>query len=223
MLIKLILEERVTYSHCVPTILQMLVASPICKKFDLSYWKVIIGGARLPKGLAKAALDLGIQVMAGYGMSETCPVISVSNLKPSMKDYDNEKKSDVVIKTGIPVSLVDVRIADPQGNFLPNDGRPPVRSLYAPPGSPRATTGTRKRPRNSGAADGSIPVMWVIWMTKGTSRSRTGSRMSSRQGASGYPHLTWKTPSAPMMRSRRRRPSAFPTPSGERGPCCWLS
>ena len=122
-LIKLILEERVTYSHCVPTILQMLVASPICKKFDLSYWKVIIGGARLPKGLAKAALDLGIQVMAGYGMSETCPVISVSNLKPSMKDYDNEKKSDVVIKTGIPISLVDVRIADPQGNFLPNDGQ----------------------------------------------------------------------------------------------------
>jgi fatty-acyl-CoA synthase len=122
-LIKLILEERVTYSHCVPTILQMLVSSPICKKFDLSYWKVIIGGARLPKGLAKAALDLGIQVMAGYGMSETCPVISVSNLKPSMKDYDNEKKSDIVIKTGIPISLVDVRIADPQGNFLPNDGQ----------------------------------------------------------------------------------------------------
>jgi fatty-acyl-CoA synthase len=101
----------------------MLVSSPICKKFDLSYWKVIIGGARLPKGLAKAALDLGIQVMAGYGMSETCPVISVSNLKPSMKDYDNEKKSDIVIKTGIPISLVDVRIADPQGNFLPNDGQ----------------------------------------------------------------------------------------------------
>ena len=122
-LIKLILEEKVTYSHCVPTILQMLVNSPICKKFDLSYWKVIIGGARLPKGLAKAALDLGIQVMAGYGMSETCPVISVANLKPSMKDYDNEKKSDIVIKTGVPISLVDVRIADPQGNFLPSDGQ----------------------------------------------------------------------------------------------------
>jgi fatty-acyl-CoA synthase len=61
--------------------------------------------------------------MAGYGMSETCPVISVSNLKPAMKNYDNEKKSDVVIKTGIPISLVDVRIADPQGNFLPNDGQ----------------------------------------------------------------------------------------------------
>ncbi len=123
MLIKLILEERVTFSHCVPTILQMLVNSPISKKYDLSFWKVVIGGARLAKGLAQAAIDLGIQVMTGYGMSETCPVISVSNLKPSMKGCDNERKSEIAIKTGMPISLVDVRIADPQGNFLPNDGQ----------------------------------------------------------------------------------------------------
>jgi len=123
MLIKLILQEKVTYSHCVPTILQMLVASPIAKKIDLSAWKVIIGGARLSKGLAMAGIELGIQIMTGYGMSETCPVISVSNLKPSMKNYNNEQKSDIAIKTGMPVTLVDVRIADPAGNFLPNDGQ----------------------------------------------------------------------------------------------------
>lgn len=123
MLVKLIIAEKVTYSHCVPTILQMLVASPIARQIDLSHWKVIIGGARLPKGLAVAAMDLGIQVMTGYGMSETCPVISVSNLKPSMKSFDNELKSDIAIKTGMPALLVDVRIADPSGNFLPNDGQ----------------------------------------------------------------------------------------------------
>ncbi|HUN54857.1 MAG TPA: fatty acid--CoA ligase [Smithella sp.] len=123
MLIKLIVQEKVTYSHCVPTILQMLVTSPVAKTIDLSAWKVIIGGARLAKGLAVAAIDLGIQVMTGYGMSETCPVISVSNLKPHMKNYDNEQKSDIAIKTGMPVTLVDVRIADPGGNFLPNDGK----------------------------------------------------------------------------------------------------
>ncbi len=123
MLVKLIIAEKVTYSHCVPTILQMLVASPIAKQIDLSHWKVIIGGARLSKGLAVAAMDLGIQIMTGYGMSETCPVISVSNLKPSMKNFDNELKSDIAIKTGMPALLVDVRIADPFGNFLPNDGQ----------------------------------------------------------------------------------------------------
>lgn len=122
MLLKLILGERVTYSHCVPTILQMLVSSPAAKKIDVSYWKVIIGGARLPKGLARDAMDLGIRVMAGYGMSETCPVISVASLKPHMLDWDNEKKSDVVIKTGLPVPLAQVKIVDPEGNDLPHDG-----------------------------------------------------------------------------------------------------
>ncbi len=123
MLIKLIVGEKVTYSHCVPTILQMIVASPIAKQIDLSAWKVIIGGARLAKGLAVSAINLGIQVMTGYGMSETCPVISVSNLKPSMKRFDNEQKSDIAIKTGMPISLVDIRIVDPSDNFLPNDGK----------------------------------------------------------------------------------------------------
>jgi fatty-acyl-CoA synthase len=122
MLLKLVLTEKVTFSHCVPTILQMLVSSPAVKKLDLSRWKVVIGGARLSKGLAKAALDLGIQVMTGYGMSETCPVISLATPKPFMKDYDTDKLSDVAIKTGMPVPLMDVKIAAPDGTFLPADG-----------------------------------------------------------------------------------------------------
>ncbi|MBP7138600.1 MAG: fatty acid--CoA ligase, partial [Syntrophaceae bacterium] len=123
MLVKLIAREKVTFSHCVPTILQMIVVSPIAKQLDLSAWKVIIGGARLAKGIAVAAINLGISVMTGYGMSETCPVISVSNLKPYMKNFDNEQKSDIAIKTGMPIALVDVRIADGDGNFQPNDGK----------------------------------------------------------------------------------------------------
>ncbi|MRR39206.1 fatty acid--CoA ligase, partial [bacterium] len=138
MLLKLILGEKVTYSHCVPTILQMLVGSPVATKVDLTHWKVIIGGARLPKGLAKAAMDLGISIMAGYGMSETCPVISVSNLKPHMLSWDNEQKSDVVIRTGLPIPLVQVEIADPEGNLLPHDGQSTgeivVRSPWATQG-----------------------------------------------------------------------------------------
>ena len=123
MLVKLIVGEKVTYSHCVPTILQMIVTSPIARKIDLSAWKVIIGGARLAKGLAVAAIDLGISVMTGYGMSETCPVISVSNLKPSMKAFDNEQKSDIAIKTGMPIPLVNVGIVGALGLFQPNDGK----------------------------------------------------------------------------------------------------
>ncbi len=122
MLLKLIITEKVTVSHCVPTIIQMLVGSPAVKNFDLSKWKVVIGGARLPKGLAQAAMQLGIQIYAGYGMSETCPLISLANLKPEMLNWDKEKQIDKLVSTGLAVPLVYAKIIDPFGKDLPHDG-----------------------------------------------------------------------------------------------------
>jgi len=48
MLINSSFRKRSLFPLCA-TILQMLVASPIAKKIDLSAWKVIIGGARFPR------------------------------------------------------------------------------------------------------------------------------------------------------------------------------
>jgi len=121
-LLKLILGEKVTFSHCVPTIIHMLVTSPVAPKVDLSNWKVVIGGAALPKGLAKAAMDLGIEIYAGFGMLETCPVITVANLKTHMLNWDDESKVDVLIRTGLPAPLVELKLEDPMGNELPHDG-----------------------------------------------------------------------------------------------------
>ncbi|MDA8407682.1 MAG: fatty acid--CoA ligase [Deltaproteobacteria bacterium] len=122
MLLKLLLSEKVTFSHCVPTILHMLVTSPIAKQVNLSNWKVVIGGSALPKGLAKASMDLGIEIIAAYGMSETCPLLTAANLKPKMMDWSNEDKLDVLIKTGLPTPLVNLKIVDSKGNAVPHDG-----------------------------------------------------------------------------------------------------
>jgi fatty-acyl-CoA synthase len=121
-LLQLIKTEKVTYSHCVPTILQMILTSPAAKKVDLSNWKVVIGGARLPKGLAKAALDFGIDVYAGYGMSETGPVMSLATPKEHMLDWEEKDKLDVIIKTGKPIPLAEFEVVDPEGKPLPHDG-----------------------------------------------------------------------------------------------------
>jgi len=124
MLLRLILGEKVTFSHCVPTILQTIVTAPEVKKADLSRWKVIIGGARLPKGLAMEATKLGIKVYAGYGLSETCPVLTIANLKPFMeKDWAEEKRLDWAIKTGFVVPLVDLRVVDTAGKEVARDGK----------------------------------------------------------------------------------------------------
>ena len=122
-LLKLILGEKVTFSHCIPTIIQMIVTNPVAKKVDLSKWKVVIGGAALPRALAKAAMDLGIQIYSAYGMSETCPLITGAGLKSSMLNLNEEKKLDIYVKTGLPAPLVEVQIVDPGGKPLPNDGR----------------------------------------------------------------------------------------------------
>ncbi|MEF1308471.1 AMP-binding protein, partial [Vibrio owensii] len=55
-LLNLIEQEKVTFSHCVPTILHLLLSSPKSKSIDFSGWKVVIGGAALPKALCKSAL-----------------------------------------------------------------------------------------------------------------------------------------------------------------------
>jgi fatty-acyl-CoA synthase len=122
MLLKLILTEKVTFSHCVPTIIQMLVSTPVVKQFDLTKWKVIIGGARLPKGLAQAAMEMGIQIYAAYGMSETCPLISIANIKPNMVGKTMIENVDTLIRTGLPAPFVYARIMGPDGKLLPHDG-----------------------------------------------------------------------------------------------------
>jgi fatty-acyl-CoA synthase len=121
-LLQLVKNEKVTFSHCVPTILHMLISHPAAKETDLSGWKLVIGGARLSRGLAKAAMDLGIEIYSGYGMSETCPCISSGGLKPYMSEWDKEKKLDRLISNGVPHALVKAKILGSEGKGLPHDG-----------------------------------------------------------------------------------------------------
>ena len=124
MLLHLLINEKITISHCVPTILNMLVSSPNVKSLDLSNWKVIIGGSALPGGLAKATMELGIDVITGYGMSETCPVLTLTYL--TREDREKMSLSEQVearIKTGRPVHFVDLKLMNEQGKFLPFDGK----------------------------------------------------------------------------------------------------
>ena len=146
MLLGLIINEGVTFSHCVPTILHMLVSSPAIKTVDLSNWKVVIGGSALSKGLCKASLEHGINVFTGYGMSETCPVLTLANLKPHMLDWELDKQVEMRCKTGLPVTNVSLKIVDPQGNRLPHDGQSAGEVVVR---TPWLTQGYVKEPEKS--------------------------------------------------------------------------
>ena len=120
-LLALIAREKVTFSHCVPTILHMLLAHPAAADTDLRSWKVIIGGAALPKALAQQALARGIDIFGGYGMSETCPLLTLAQLDADAVDGADEELS-LRTKAGIPVPLVDLRIVDEHMDDVAHDG-----------------------------------------------------------------------------------------------------
>jgi fatty-acyl-CoA synthase len=123
LLLKLIAEEKVTFSHCVPTILAMLLKDPSSAGIDLSSWKCVIGGAALPKALCLQAMDRGVDIFAGYGMSETCPVISLVRIRSEDLARGRDEQAALRTRTGTPVALVQTRLVDAQGRIVPRDDK----------------------------------------------------------------------------------------------------
>ncbi|SAL86631.1 AMP-dependent synthetase and ligase [Caballeronia arvi] len=122
-LVRLLHDEGVTFSHCVGTILHMLLTCGEAKSADLSRWKVVIGGGALTHGLARAALGRGIDVFTGYGMSETCPVLSLAQLKPGDESLDLDEQVRLRCRTGSPIPLVDLRIVNANMEDVAHDGK----------------------------------------------------------------------------------------------------
>jgi fatty-acyl-CoA synthase len=116
-------KEQVTFSHCVPTILQMLLGAAAAGKYDLSGWKIVIGGAALPPSLAEAALQAGIDVFAGYGMSETGPTLTIARLRDALQSLSRQSELEDRCCAGLPIPLVDLQIVDAHGTPAPRDGR----------------------------------------------------------------------------------------------------
>jgi fatty-acyl-CoA synthase len=133
MLIKLIKTEGVTFTHGVPTILQMLLNAAAAAKVDLQGLKMVIGGSALPKALAKQALAAGIDIFAGYGMSETGPLAAVSHVRS--KDLTSDPDGEVEFRTGAGMAgpLVDLRIVDADMNDVPHDGKSPGEIVLRAP------------------------------------------------------------------------------------------
>lgn len=121
-LVKLFAREKVTFSHGVPTVLQMILNSEEAKTTDLSGWKMLTGGSAPTLGLANEMARRGVSFYTAYGMSETCPVITAAYLHSDVRALPMDEQMPQRIKTGIAAPLVDLRIVDLDGNPLPHDG-----------------------------------------------------------------------------------------------------
>ena len=122
-ILRLIEVEKVTFSHCMPTIIHMLLNDPTIERVDLTGWKVVIGGSAMPKGLCRKALRHGINLFSAYGMSETGPLLTIAHANSHMLDWDAEKQIEMRCSTGMPAPLVDLDIVDCEGYPVPYDGQ----------------------------------------------------------------------------------------------------
>ena len=133
LLLKLLDAHKVTFSHCVPTILNMLLKDPNSLQCDLSRWTCIVGGAAIPRILAVEALKRGIDVFGGYGMSETCPILSLSRVEHEDLGLSFVEQADIRCRTGKPIGLAQMRVVDSEGNDVPNDDKTPGEIVVRSP------------------------------------------------------------------------------------------
>jgi fatty-acyl-CoA synthase len=117
-LFDLIKREGVTFSHCVPTLLHMVLNAAKAAGATLAGWKVLIGGSALSEGLTRLAAELGADVFGGYGMSESGPLLTLAQLRPSTDDTDLKTRRTA----GMSLPLVELRTVDPELRDVPADG-----------------------------------------------------------------------------------------------------
>ncbi len=121
-LVDLIEQHKVTLSHGVPAILQMLLKEMAARGRKFDGLKLLLGGSKLNEGLAKAAIESGIEFMSGFGMSESCPVLSRAVFDDKTDSMEMKDQLNYRCLSGSPIMLVSMEIWDENGKPLPMDG-----------------------------------------------------------------------------------------------------
>ena len=115
-----------TASAGVPTVwlgmLQALDREP--DRYDLSRLRaMLVGGAAAPRSLIAGFKQRhGIQIVHGWGMTETSPLASVSDYVGDLHHADEEAQLDIVAMQGLPLPFVELRARDDAGAQVPWDG-----------------------------------------------------------------------------------------------------
>ena len=104
-------ERRITTMFAVPTMLVEMARRPGFATADLDALRLIVsGGAPVPVPLLEQYLERGIDVCAGYGMTEAAPLITI--VPPG-------RVLDKVGSVGLPSFFTEVRLVDDDGREVP--------------------------------------------------------------------------------------------------------
>ncbi len=121
----LIEKHRVTDILAVPVILNALVNHADKGRSDLSSWKhTYIGGAPSSPALIRAVEELGPQALAGYGMTETSPILTIAFPREGIEERETqEQRIARQAMTGWALPGIQLRVVDHEGQNVRPDGR----------------------------------------------------------------------------------------------------
>ena len=132
---ELLESESVTFSAAVPTVWQGLLGHMREKGLKLSTVKrVLIGGSAVPESLIRAFNDeFDVEVLQGWGMTETSPIGTLSNLPPELLALPYDEQLKFRIKQGVPPLGVELKLKNYAGQEMPHDGTTYGRLLVRGP------------------------------------------------------------------------------------------
>ena len=122
---ELLETEGVTYSAAVPTVWQMLLTHLRATGGTLStLQRVVIGGSAVPESLIRAFHDdYGVDVVQGWGMTETSPLATVSSPDAEIARLSFEEQVPYKLKQGRLLCGLDLKLTNDSGRRLPHDGK----------------------------------------------------------------------------------------------------
>lgn len=121
--LRLIEEERATGMSLVPVMANALLNCPELGKFDTSSMQEIhIGGAASsPELIARMEQAFKCAVMAGYGLTETCPVATDARRKSTVSYASEEDRIWHLAMAGWPILGNEVRVVNTHAQDVPRD------------------------------------------------------------------------------------------------------
>ena len=125
---RLMRDERVTFSQAVPTVWLMLFQY-LDDHADLSADALCldtigIGGSAPPRAMIRRLEDeFGVEVVQGWGMTETSPLGVANRWLPKHDALDAEARETVKIKQGRGIWGVELKLVDDEGRALAHDGQ----------------------------------------------------------------------------------------------------
>jgi fatty-acyl-CoA synthase len=121
--LQLIQDERATAMSLVPTMANSFLNCPALGKFDTaSMQEIHIGGAAAaPELIARMEAAFRCKVMAGYGLTETCPVATSARTKCTVQYAGDEDRVRHLAMAGWPLPGCETRVVDLHMKDVPKD------------------------------------------------------------------------------------------------------